>query len=95
MRSYFTLAAFAVATMIAVADKHPNVYIDTSAYKPKRFPPELVSFLRGHGRSKVLFGSNYPMLLPGDCLAQIDELGLDAAARGAFLHDNAARVFRL
>jgi predicted TIM-barrel fold metal-dependent hydrolase len=81
--------------MIALATKYENVYIDTSAYKPKRFPPELVSFLRGHGRSKVLFGSNYPMLLPGDCLAQIDELGLDAAARGAFLHDNAARVFRL
>lgn len=81
--------------MIALATKYENVYIDTSAYKPKRFPPELVSFLRGHGRKKVLFGSNFPMILPGDCLAQVDELGLDAEARRAFLHDNAARVFRL
>ncbi len=81
--------------MIALATKYENVYIDTSAYKPKRFPPELVAFLRSHGRKKVLFGSNYPMILPGDCLAQLDELGLDAEARRAFLNDNAVKVFRL
>ncbi len=81
--------------MIALATKYENVYIDTSAYKPKRFPPELVAFLRGHGRKKVLFGSNYPMILPGDCLAQVDDLGLDAEARRAFLNDNAVKVFRL
>ncbi len=28
--------------MIAVADKHQNVYIDTSAYTAKRYPAELV-----------------------------------------------------
>ena len=81
--------------MIALATKYPNVYIDTSAYKPKRYPPELVSYLRGHGRKKVLFGSNYPMILPGDCLLQLTELGLDAEAERFFLHDNAARVFGL
>jgi uncharacterized protein len=81
--------------MIALATKYPNVYIDTSAYKPKRYPPELVSYLRGHGRKKVLFGSNYPMILPGDCLAELADLGLDAEAERLFLHDNAARVFRL
>ena len=81
--------------MIALATKYPNVYIDTSAYKPRRYPASLREYLRGHGRSKVLFGSNFPMLLPGDCLAQLDELGLDAEARGAFLGDNALRVFAL
>ena len=50
--------------MIALATKFPNVYIDTSAYKPKRYPAELVSFMRGHGRKKVLFGTNYPMIMP-------------------------------
>ncbi|MBK7580502.1 MAG: amidohydrolase [Myxococcales bacterium] len=81
--------------MIALATKYENVYIDTSAYKPKRFPPELVAFLSGHGKRKVLFGSNYPMILPGDCLAQVDTLGLDAETRRLFLHDNAARLFGL
>ncbi len=81
--------------MIALTTKYENVYIDTSAYKPRRFPPQLVAFMRGHGRKKVLFGSNYPMILPGDCLAQIGELGLDEEARRLFLWENASRVFAL
>ena len=48
--------------MIALAPKYPNVYIDTSAYTVRRYPPELVAYLRGHGRRKVLFGSNHPMI---------------------------------
>ena len=79
--------------MIALATKYENVFIDTSAYKPKRYPPELVAYLRGHGRKKVLFGSNFPMLLPGACLAEIDALGLDDEAKRLFVGENAARVF--
>jgi hypothetical protein len=51
--------------------------------------------MRAHGRRKVLFGTNFPMIMPGDCLAQVDELGLDEEARRLFLGENAARVFRL
>jgi predicted TIM-barrel fold metal-dependent hydrolase len=79
--------------MIAMATKYPNVYIDTSAYKPSRYPPELVRFMAGHGRRKVLFGSNFPMIQPAACMAQLDLLGLDEEATALFLHDNAARVF--
>ncbi len=83
------------AEMIALATKYPNVYIDTSAYKPSRYPPELVGFLRGHGRRKVLFGSNYPMVQPGEALDEVDALGLDEEARRLFLGENARRVFAL
>lgn len=81
--------------MIAMATKYPNVHIDTSAYKPSRFPPELVKFMGGHGRKKVLFGSNYPMIQPAACLAQVDDLGLDDEAEQLFLRGNAERVFGL
>lgn len=81
--------------MIALARKYPNVYIDTSAYKPRRYPPELVAYLRAGGRKKVLFGSNYPMLTPAACLAEVGGLGLDAEAARMFLGANAARVFGL
>ena len=81
--------------MIAVADKHPNVYIDTSAYAAHRYPPELVAYLKGRGARKVLFGSNYPMLTPSRALAELDELGIDDTAREAFLAGNARRVFDL
>lgn len=81
--------------MIAVADKHPNVYIDTSAYAAHRYPAELVEYLRGRGRRKVLFGTNYPMMTPARALARLDELGLDDDTRDDFLHANARRVFEL
>lgn len=81
--------------MIFLARKFPNVHIDTSAYRPKRYPPELVDFLRGRGRSKVLFGSNWPMIAPQSCLEQVDGLGLDDEAKALFLGGNAQRVFKL
>jgi len=83
------------AEMISLATKYPNVYIDTSAYKPGRYPIELIDYLRGHGRRKVLFGSNYPMLSPAACVDELPRLELDEEARRLFLHDNAVRVFKL
>jgi uncharacterized protein len=79
--------------MIAVADKHPNVYIDTSAYTVKRYPTELVEYVKGRGRSRVLFGSNYPMITPHKALEGLEWLGLDQEAKDLFLFGNARRVF--
>nr|XP_061810470.1 uncharacterized protein LOC133601403 [Nerophis lumbriciformis] len=81
--------------MIALARKYDNVFIDTSGYKPNRYPASLVEMMRGRGRKKVLFGSNHPMLSPMACLEGVDELGLDDEARELFLYGNAARVFGL
>jgi predicted TIM-barrel fold metal-dependent hydrolase len=79
--------------MIALTTKYENVYIDTSAYKPKRYPAELVEYMKRHGKKKVLFGSNFPMIMPGDCISDLERLGLDEETTKLFLHDNAARVF--
>ncbi len=81
--------------MIALATKYPNVYIDTSAYKAKRYPAELAEFMRRNGRKKVLFGSNYPMLTPQMALEGIDALNLDEETSRLFLYENARKVFRL
>lgn len=81
--------------MIAVATKHTNVYIDTSAYIARRYPPELVNYLKRHGSRKVLFGTNYPMLTPARCLEGFDELELGEEVEGLFLHGNAQRIFKL
>ncbi|MCH9736604.1 MAG: amidohydrolase family protein [Actinomycetia bacterium] len=80
--------------MIAVARKHENVYIDTSAYTTKRLPAELIAFTKTHtGQRKVLFGTNYPMIGHDRALDGLDELGLSDAVRHDYLHANAARVF--
>lgn len=80
---------------IAVATKHERVFIDTSAYTVKRYPPQLVEYLKAHGRNKVLFGSNWPMIEPARALEGLDALALDSETRALFLGGNAARVYGL
>ena len=81
--------------MIAVATKHENVYIDTSAYVAKRFPPELVNYMKKNGSKKVMFGTNYPMVTAAMCLKDLDSLQLTDEVRKLFLYENAQRVFGL
>jgi uncharacterized protein len=81
--------------VISLATKYPNFYIDTSAHKTKRYPADFVEYLRGRGRKKVLFGTNYPMITHDACLAELDTLGLDEETKHLFLRGNAERVFDL
>lgn len=81
--------------IISLATKCENVYIDTSAYKATRFPADFVAFMRGRGASKVMFGTNYPMLTPAACLDGLETLGLDEKATELYLRGNARRVFHL
>jgi len=81
--------------MISLLSKCENLYVDTSAYVPKRFPADFVDYLRSRGRGRVMFGSNYPMLTHARCLDGLDGLGLAAEDRDAFLQGTAHKVFRL
>ncbi len=81
--------------MIALASKYPNVHIDTSAYATHRYPAELVEYMRGRGRRKVLFGSNFPMITPDRALGGLASLDLDPQAQELFLAGNARRVFAI
>ena len=81
--------------MIAVATKHPNVYIDTSAYTVRRYPSALIAYLKAHGCDKVLFGTNWPMIAPRTALDGLADLALTDEVVAGFLAGNAARVYRL
>ena len=82
--------------MIAVARKHENVYIDTSAYTSRRIPAELIAYMKtASGSRKVLFGSNYPMIQPSAALEGLERLELDAEGTERYLHENTRRVFGL
>ena len=61
---------------VAVATKHVNIHIDTSAWTVRRYPAQLVDWLRTNGAHKVMFGSNYPMITPTKALDGLEELGL-------------------
>ncbi|KAF0184580.1 MAG: amidohydrolase [Hyphomonadaceae bacterium] len=75
--------------------KFPNFHVDTSAYALHRLPPDFVAWMKGVGRSRVMFGTNWPMLSPAKCLEGLAGLGLSEAQSDAFLSGNARRVFGL
>lgn len=83
------------AELIAEAWVHPNVYVGTAAYAPRYWDDELVHFLRAHGRDKVLWGTDYPVVEFDQSLEQVDELDLPTDVEAKFFHENAERIFDL
>jgi hypothetical protein len=81
--------------MIAVAWKHKNVFIDTSAHVPKHYPPEFVHFMKTFGKTKVCFATDYPLLPYERVMKELDALDLTPEVRQLFLRDNARRALKL
>jgi predicted TIM-barrel fold metal-dependent hydrolase len=84
-----------VEEMIAVAYKHPNVYIGVDAYAPRHWSAELVRYLDSWGRGKVLFGTDYPVIDPERALPEVDNLALRPESLTALLRGTAAELYRL
>jgi len=78
---------------VAMALKFPNVYLGTGAYPPRHWSPSLLSFLRGPGKRKVLFGTNFPTVGHRHALAQLGELALAPEVVRALLGGTARTVF--
>ncbi|CAG8445761.1 12834_t:CDS:1 [Cetraspora pellucida] len=81
--------------MISVSWKHPNVYIDTSAYLPRYYPQELIHYMKTYGQDKVCYGTNFPQLNWKDTMEQVDELGLSDKVKEKFLYKNMAKLLKL
>lgn len=75
--------------------KFRNFHVDTSAYALHRLPEDFVALMKGEGRDRIMFGSNFPMLTAKRCLEKLEALSLDKAGTAAFLGGTARRVFRL
>ncbi len=84
-----------VEELIALAAKHPNVYLGASGHAPRYWEPSMVRFINSRGQDKVMWGTDYPLLGHKEALQQIDALGLKPEAKRKLLRDNAVRVFRL
>lgn len=83
------------AEAISMATHKSNVFIDLSGWRPKYFPPELVRAAGGMLRSKVLFGSDYPLISPERWIEDFEQLGIKPELMGGILKGNAARVLGL
>lgn len=81
--------------MIAVAWKHRNVYIDTSAHLARHYPERFVHFMTKFGKDKVLFASDFPLIPFERALKELEALQLSDDIRERFLGGNARRAFAL
>ena len=81
--------------LMTLTVKFHNFHVDTSAYVLHRLPPAFVAWMKGIGKSRVMFGTNWPMLSPRKCLEGLNGLGLSVEQSEMFLSGNARRVFKL
>jgi predicted TIM-barrel fold metal-dependent hydrolase len=80
---------------ISMATHKSNVYIDLSGWLPKYFPAQLVSAANRQLRSKVLFGSDYPVINPDRWRASFDELEMKPEVIPLIMKENAVKLLGL
>jgi predicted TIM-barrel fold metal-dependent hydrolase len=80
---------------ISICLHKPQVYIDLSGWSPKYFSPTLIQYANTLLKSKVLFGSDYPLLTPDRWLADFEKIGIREDVRPLILKENAIRLFGL
>ena len=80
---------------ISVCLHKQNVWIDLSGWSPRYFPPQLVQYANTQLRTKVLFGSDFPLITPDRWLADFAEAGFKDEVRPLVLRENAARLLGL
>jgi len=80
---------------ISVCLHKENVWIDLSGWSPKYFSPQLVQYANTQLKTKVLFGSDFPLITPDRWLADFAEAPFKDEVRPLILKENAARLLRL
>jgi len=73
--------------------KYRNLYLQTSAYAPRYFPPQLIHFMNTRGQDKIMFASDHPVLSFERCVKEAEDLDLREGVLDKFLYANAERVF--
>jgi predicted TIM-barrel fold metal-dependent hydrolase len=81
-----------------MAGKHENLYINTAAWSPKRYPPELLEFMADgwhgtRGADKVIFATGAPLINMEKAVTAARELDLPDDVLEKFMHSNAKRLF--
>jgi uncharacterized protein len=80
---------------VAMCMQKSNVHMDVSGWLPKYLPAEVLTWINGPLKGKVLFGTDYPFLDPKTCVDQFQALSLKDEVKQAALWDNGARLFGL
>jgi predicted TIM-barrel fold metal-dependent hydrolase len=80
---------------LSLALHKSNVYIDLSGWSPKYFPPQLVQYANTQLKTKMLFGSDFPLITPDRWMKDFKEAGFKPEVHELILKQNAIRVLGL
>jgi len=80
---------------LSVATHKQNTWIDLSGWSPKYFPAELVRYANSILRSRVLFGSDFPLLTPERWMSDVEKAAFKPEVMPGILKDNAVRLLGL
>lgn len=80
---------------LSVATHKPNVYIDLSGWSPKYFPPILVRYMNSILKHKMLFGSDWPVILPDRWISDFEKLEIKPDVRPLIMKDNARKLLKI
>ena len=80
---------------LSIALHKPNVYIDLSGWLPKYFPPQIVQYANGQLKTKMLFGSDFPLIAPERWIEQFKQAGFKPEVHELILKQNAIRALGL
>ena len=82
--------------MLAIIGHKANVWMDLSGWSPKYIPKVIMDEARTRLQDRILFGSDYPFIMPERWLADFDALeGFAPPVRQKILYDNAAKILKL
>ncbi len=81
--------------MIAMCWKHENIYTAGDAYAPKHWPASFVHYANTYGRSKVLFGTDWPVIDPERAVEEVDALNFRPESKRHLMRENALRIFKM
>jgi predicted TIM-barrel fold metal-dependent hydrolase len=76
--------------------KWPNLYYSTSAFAPKHYPQEIISYANTRGADKIIYAGYFPMGLSLERIfSDMPHVPFKDEVWPKFLHENARRVLKL
>jgi predicted TIM-barrel fold metal-dependent hydrolase len=82
--------------MLAIIGHKSNVFMDLSGWSPRYIPKQIMDEARTRLQDRIMFGSDYPFIMPERWLKDFDTLeGFSPDVRQKILHDNAAKILKL
>jgi predicted TIM-barrel fold metal-dependent hydrolase len=80
---------------LSVCLHKPNVYIDLSGWSPKYFPPQLIQYANSQLKTKMLFGSDFPLITPDRWIQDFKQASFKPEVHELILKQNAIRALKL